>query len=201
MHRPGTQIRRSSPHSYHYTQPSERPCIRMGLQIPQQQRCRQVRAQAETEESTTGQTDDVLNEDSEPEVEVPSALAGNSKFADALKAALKRSGGDTAVLTSGDPAKPREPEPPRPTALEEVLLNTLRDSRRNLVMLEQAKKELESALEREKMQFERLQFAYQKATRDAAYARTVEMLLERERSKKAAAQAAADAEENHAVPN
>ncbi len=51
------------------------------------------------------------------------------------------------------------------------------------------------------VQFERLQFAYQKATRDAAYARTVEMLLERERSKKASAQAAADAEENHAVPN
>lgn len=54
------------------------------------------------------------------------------------------------------------------------------------------------------LQFERLQFAYQKATRDAAYARTVEMLLERERAKKAAAaaaSAAADAEPDHAVPN
>lgn len=83
----------------------------MGLQITQQ-RCRRVRAQAEAEESTSGRTDDLLDEDSEPEVEVPSALAGNSKFADALKAALKRSGGDTAVLTSGEPAKPREKEPP-----------------------------------------------------------------------------------------
>ncbi|CAL8471047.1 g10589 [Coccomyxa elongata] len=191
-------MRRSSPHSHHYAQPAERSCIRVGLQITQQQKCRRVRAQAQAEESTSG---NMLDEDSEPEVEVPSALAGNNKFAEALKAALKRSGGDAAVLTSGEPAKPRENEPPRPTALEEVLLNTLRDSRRNLVMLDQAKKELEGALEREKMQFERLQFAYQKATRDAAYARTVEMLLERERSKKASAQAAADAEENHAVPN
>ncbi len=50
----------------------------------------------------------------------------------------------------------------RPTALEEVLLTALRDSRRNLVMIEQGKKELEAAKEREQMQFDRLQFAYKK---------------------------------------
>lgn len=84
-------------------------CPQVSLQITQQQKCRRVRAQAEAEESTSG---NVLDEDSGPEVEVPSALAGNNKFAEALKAALKRSGGDAAILTSGEPAKPREKEPP-----------------------------------------------------------------------------------------
>ena len=84
----------------------------MGLQITHQHKCRRVRAQAEAEESTSGRTEDLLDEDTEPEVEVPSAFAGNNKFADALKAALKRSGGDTSALTSGEPAKPREKEPP-----------------------------------------------------------------------------------------
>jgi hypothetical protein len=46
--------------------------------------------------------------------------------------------------------------------LEEVLLTALRDSRRNLIMLEEGKKELEAAVGREQMQFERLQFAYKK---------------------------------------
>lgn len=46
--------------------------------------------------------------------------------------------------------------------MEEVLLTALRDSRRNLIMLEEGKKELEAAVGREQMQFERLQFAYKK---------------------------------------
>ncbi|KAK9901382.1 hypothetical protein WJX75_009595 [Coccomyxa subellipsoidea] len=93
-----------------------------------------------------------------------------------------------SAAAQAEPAPKRAHEPPRPTALEEVLLTALRDSRRNLIMLEEGKKELEAAVGREQMQFERLQFAYKKATRDAAYARTMEMLLERERAK-------------HAVPN
>lgn len=46
--------------------------------------------------------------------------------------------------------------------MEEVLLTALRDSRRNLIMLEEGMKELEAAVGREQMQFERLQFAYKK---------------------------------------
>ncbi|EIE20110.1 hypothetical protein COCSUDRAFT_44079 [Coccomyxa subellipsoidea C-169] len=147
-----------------------------------QQKCRQLRAHAEPEaEESTSERTELDNGDSDAGVDVPPALTGNSKFASALQAALKRSG-DAGVLTAGEPAE-RKHEPPRPTALEEVLLTALRDSRRNLVMIEQGKKELEAAKEREQMQFDRLQFAYKKATRDAAYARTMEMLLERERAK------------------
>jgi hypothetical protein len=42
---------------------------------------------------------------------------------------------------------------------------------------------VEDALEREKKQFERLQFAFKKANSDAAYARTMEIMLAKERAK------------------
>lgn len=75
--------------------------------------CRQVRAHAEAEESTSGRTEG--DDDSDDSVAVPSALTGNSKFAAVLQAALKRSGG-AEVLTSGEPAK-KEAGPPCATPL------------------------------------------------------------------------------------
>ena len=42
--------------------------------------------------------------------------------------------------------------------------------------------QLEDVLEREKKQFERLHFAYKKSNSDAAYARTMEKMLARERA-------------------
>lgn len=42
---------------------------------------------------------------------------------------------------------------------------------------------MEGALDREQKQFDRLHFAYKKAESDAAYARTMEKLLQRERAK------------------
>lgn len=42
---------------------------------------------------------------------------------------------------------------------------------------------MEGAMDREQKQFDRLHFAYKKASSDAAYARTMEKLLQRERAK------------------
>lgn len=59
----------------------------------------------------------------------------------------------------------------------------LRDSRRNLLGLEQMKKQIEAAIEREQKQFDRLHFSHKKAQSDAAYARTMDKLLAQERIK------------------
>lgn len=73
----------------------------------------------------------------------------------------------------------------RITAQEEVTLAALRDSRRNLMGLEEMRKQLEGAIEREQKQFDRLHFSHKKAQSDAAYARTMEKLLAQERVKNA----------------
>ncbi len=76
-----------------------------------QQQCRQLRAHAEPEaEESTSERTELDNGDSDAGVDVPPALTGNSKFASALQAALKRSG-DAGVLTAGEPAE-RKHEPP-----------------------------------------------------------------------------------------
>ena len=59
----------------------------------------------------------------------------------------------------------------------------LRDARRNIMMLEEMKKQIEKAIEREQKQFDRLHFSHKKAQSDAAWARTMEKLLTQERAK------------------
>ena len=86
--------------------------------------------------------------------------------------------GDTELLPSDRVGLCR-----RITALEEVTLAALRDSRRNLIALEDMMKRLEGAIEREQKQFDRLHFSHKKAQSDAAYARTMEKLLAQERVK------------------
>ncbi len=54
-----------------------------------------------------------------------------------------------------------------------------------MIGLEQMKKELEAAIEREQKQFDRLHFSHKKAQSDAAYARTMQKLLAQERVKTA----------------
>lgn len=73
------------------------------------QQHRQVRAHAE--ESMSERTEELQDDSNNEDVAVPTALTGNSKFAAALQAAMKRSG-DASVLTSGEPAPKRAHEPP-----------------------------------------------------------------------------------------
>ncbi len=61
----------------------------------------------------------------------------------------------------------------------------LRDARRNIVMLEEMKKQIEAAIGREQTQFDRLHFSHKKAQSDAAWLRTMEKLLAQERAKNA----------------
>ena len=69
----------------------------------------------------------------------------------------------------------------RPSALVEVLHDSVRLSRRTVVELEAIQKAVAVALEREKKQFERLQFALKKATDDAAFAKSMGKLRAREK--------------------
>ncbi|KAK9845502.1 hypothetical protein WJX81_008026 [Elliptochloris bilobata] len=103
---------------------------------------------------------------------------------------LSRAGGQTSEFKSAAPCTQQahpaapvapQPEPLRAGAAEEVLLTALRESRRNLIGLQASQKALVEAIKREEMQFDRLQFAYKKAISEAAYVRTLEKLLERER--------------------
>jgi hypothetical protein len=64
----------------------------------------------------------------------------------------------------------------KPSPGEEVLLHALRQSRRTILRLEHAQKELEEALELENKQFERIQFGLKRATADAAFIRTLQKL-------------------------
>ena len=57
----------------------------------------------------------------------------------------------------------------RITVSEAVTLAALRDSRRDLIGLEQMKKELKAAIEREQKQFDCLQFFDTMAQSEAAY--------------------------------
>ena len=52
-----------------------------------------------------------------------------------------------------------------------------------MIGLEEMKKQIEAAIEREQKQFDRLHFSHKKAQSDAAYARTMEKLLAQERVK------------------
>lgn len=64
----------------------------------------------------------------------------------------------------------------KPSPAEEVLLNGLRESRRNVLRLEHLKRQLEEAIEMEEKQFERFQFGLRRATADAAYIRTLQKM-------------------------
>lgn len=57
-----------------------------------------------------------------------------------------------------------------------MLLDGLRQARRNILKLENVKKLVEMSLEEENKQFERIQFALKRANSDAAYIRTLEKL-------------------------
>ena len=81
---------------------------------------------------------------------------------------------------------PRPPRPPLPSsrvdAIVEVLHNSLRESRRSVVELEAVGKAVAAALDREKKQFERLQFVLKKASDDAAYLKGQRKLRDRDRA-------------------
>lgn len=70
--------------------------------------------------------------------------------------------------------------PCRKVSVQEQILNTaLGESRKNIRQLSALAKEVESSLEREKKQFERLHFALKKAHADAAYLKSMERRLAR----------------------
>ena len=73
----------------------------------------------------------------------------------------------------------------KPSAAEEVLLQALRSSRRNILQIEQLQEFLEGALERETKQFERIQFGLKRATADAAYIRTLRKMRQEQLSRDA----------------
>lgn len=56
------------------------------------------------------------------------------------------------------------------------MVHALRQSRRTILRLERAQKELAEALEQENKQFERIQFGLKRATADAAYIKTLQKL-------------------------
>lgn len=64
------------------------------------------------------------------------------------------------------------------SAQEEALLTAVRTSRHSLSRLKALHGELETAMEREAKQLERLQFAYEVSKRDAAYYKTLELLTQ-----------------------
>lgn len=64
----------------------------------------------------------------------------------------------------------------KPSPAEEVLLQALRQARRNLLRLEELKDNIEGAIEIETKQFERIQFGLKRATADAAFIRTLQKM-------------------------
>jgi len=109
-------------------------------------------------------------EASEEEIpDVNPLISSNPQFAAALKDAMKRSG--RGALTKNAP-----PAEPKHSPGEEVLVHALRQSRRTILRLERAQKELAEALEQENKQFERIQFGLKRATADAAYIKTLQKL-------------------------
>lgn len=73
----------------------------------------------------------------------------------------------------------------RPSPHEEMVLNCLQISRRNIRNFEAIEKTIKFALASEEQQFERLHFAYKKIKSDAAYLKHLERRLEQEKAKNA----------------
>ena len=103
-------------------------------------------------------------------------FANNPAFAAVLADSLNRQGSD--ALVSGEARSP-EDDSEKEGAIEEVLASCLRDQRQAVVQLEQLEKAVKAALERERKQFERLQFAFKKAANDRAYAQSLAKLRKR----------------------
>lgn len=81
-------------------------------------------------------------------------------------------------------ATPYVPPPPKPkemSELGEVIAQAWAISRLNVQRLNRIKMEIDNAIEREKSQMERLEFAMNKAESDAAFYRTTERQLKKER--------------------
>ena len=103
-------------------------------------------------------------------------FANNAAFAAVLADSLTRQG--SGALVSGE-ARTAEDEFGKEGPIEEVLASCLRDQRQAVVQLENLEKAVKSALERERKQFERLQFAFKKAGNDRAYAQSLAKLRKR----------------------
>ena len=103
-------------------------------------------------------------------------FAGNPAFAAVLSDSLSRQG--SGALVSGEARNPDE-EFDKEGPIEEVLASCLRDQRQAVVQLENLEKVVKSALERERKQFDRLQFAFKKAGNDRAYAQSLAKLRKR----------------------
>ena len=103
-------------------------------------------------------------------------FANNPAFASVLADSLNRQGSE--ALVSGE-ARSAEEEFDKEGPIEEVLASCLRDQRQAVVQLENLEKVVKQALEREKKQFERLQFAFKKAGNDRAYAQSLAKLRKR----------------------
>ena len=103
-------------------------------------------------------------------------FAGNPAFAAVLSDSLSRQG--SGALVSGEARNPDE-EFNKEGPIEEVLASCLRDQRQAVVQLENLEKVVKSALERERKQFDRLQFAFKKAGNDRAYAQSLAKLRKR----------------------
>lgn len=93
-----------------------------------------------------------------------------------LADSLSRQG--SGALVSGE-ERTDEDELDKEGPIEEVLASCLRDQRQAVVQLEQMEKVVKAALERERKQFERLQFAFKKAANDRAYAQSLAKLRKR----------------------
>ena len=93
-----------------------------------------------------------------------------------LADSLSRQGSE--ALVSGE-ERSDDDEFDKEGPIEEVLASCLRDQRQAVVQLEQLEKVVKAALERERKQFERLQFAFKKAGNDRAYAQSLAKLRKR----------------------
>ena len=70
-----------------------------------------------------------------------------------------------------------------PSAHEEMLMTSLRQSRRNILSYERMGKAIEKAREGEEQQFERIHFAYRKVKAENAYIKQLERRLAEEKAK------------------
>ncbi|KAL6762938.1 hypothetical protein V8C86DRAFT_2509309 [Haematococcus lacustris] len=97
----------------------------------------------------------------------------DDSFKSALASALSRNG--TASLLEG---QERLNDENRISAQEEVLRAAIMACRATLMKLQMIHQESEKAIELEKKQLERLQFALEKARNDAAYYRSLSMMMD-----------------------
>ena len=95
----------------------------------------------------------------------------NSQFMGVLNQSLARQGAD--ALTRGPVASPEA----RLTAVEEVLMNALGQSKQTLAQLQQWRNQVDAQIAAQEKQVDRMEFALSKARNDAAYMKALKSMV------------------------